>query len=218
MEIKQRASKIIKILQQEFPNAKSALKSQNPFEFLVAVILSAQCTDERVNKTTPGLFGKWPTPKHLASAKVSDVEKVVKPLGFFRNKTKSIMGCAKDLVERHGGNVPDKREALESLPGVGRKTANVVLGNIFHQPALAVDRHVMRVSKRIGLTKKSNPEKIEEDLCKIIPKQHWALTTNLLVLHGRKTCKAPKPLCQQCRIASFCDYFRQVMRGKPIKK
>ena len=164
MEIKQRASKIIKILHQEFPDAKSALKSKNPFEFLVAVILSAQCTDERVNKTTPELFEKWPTPKQLASAKVSDVEKVVKPLGFFHNKTKSIMGCAKGLVEKHGGNVPDKREALESLPGVGRKSASVVLGNIFHQPALAVDRHVMRVSKRIGLTKKSDPEKIEEDL------------------------------------------------------
>ncbi|MFC2075142.1 endonuclease III [Bdellovibrionota bacterium] len=208
MDQRQRASKILKTLEKEFPEAKTSLKAKNPYEFLISVILSAQCTDKRVNQETPKLFSRWPNAKALAQAKPKEVEKVIKPLGFFRNKTKSIIGCAKGLVEKHGGRVPSERKNLEALPGVGRKTANVVLGNIFDQPALAVDTHVMRISKRLGLTKQKSPEKIEIDLCKIIPKKKWALTTNLLILHGRKTCKAPKPRCTSCSVSSLCAYYK----------
>jgi len=209
MTLKQRASKMLSILGREFPEAQSALKAKNHFEFLISVILSAQCTDKRVNQTTPALFLRWPDPKNLAVARPKDVEGVIKPLGFFRNKTKSIIGCAKGLVESHGGRVPKDRESLEALPGVGRKTASVVLGNIFGVPALAVDTHVKRVSKRIGLTKSTNVKKIEEDLCKLIPNKKWAQTTNLLILHGRKTCKAPNPRCPECPITFLCDYYQK---------
>lgn len=204
---KQKAQRIINILGNEFPDAKSALKAKNPFQFLIAVILSAQCTDKRVNVTTPLLFKKWPDAKALANAKVKEVEGVIRPLGFFRNKTRSIVGCSKGLVEKFGGRVPRVREDLESLPGVGRKSASVVLGNIFGVPALAVDTHVKRVSKRIGFTDSTDVVKIEEDLCKVIPKTKWTSVTNLLVLHGRKTCKAPRPLCPQCSIRKLCNYY-----------
>lgn len=204
---KEKANKIINILEKEFPDAKPALKARNPFQFLIAVILSAQCTDKRVNETTPLLFKRWPDAKALANAKVGEVEGVIHPLGFFRSKTKSIIGCSKGVSERFGGRVPEKREDLESLPGVGRKTASVVLGNIFGVPALAVDTHVKRVSKRIGFTDSTNVVRIEEDLCRLIPKSKWALTTNLLILHGRKSCKAPRPLCPQCPIKHLCNYY-----------
>ncbi|OGQ35912.1 MAG: endonuclease III [Deltaproteobacteria bacterium RIFCSPHIGHO2_12_FULL_43_9] len=204
---KAKANKILNILNKEFHDAKPALKAKSTFQFLIAVILSAQCTDKRVNATTPLLFKKWPDAGSLALAKVGDVEGVIRPLGFFRSKTRSIIGCSKGLVERFGGRVPGNRDDLESLPGVGRKTASVVLGNIFGVPALAVDTHVKRVSKRIGFTNFTDVVKIEDDLCRVIPKAKWALATNLLILHGRKTCKAPRPLCPQCHIKGLCNYY-----------
>lgn len=204
---KQKALKILNILEKAFPVAKPALKAKDNFQFLIAVILSAQCTDKRVNETTPLLFKRWPDAKSLGLAEVGEVEGVIRPLGFFRSKTKSIIGCSKGLVESFEGRVPGEREGLESLPGVGRKTASVVLGNIFGVPALAVDTHVKRVSKRIGLTDSTDVLKIETDLHKLIPKAMWAKTTNLLILHGRKTCKARKPLCENCPINKLCDYF-----------
>lgn len=204
---KEKAQKIINILEKDFPDAKPALGAKNPFQFLIAVILSAQCTDKRVNATTPLLFNRWPDAKSLSNARSGEVEGVIRPLGFFRSKTKSIIGCSKGIVEKFGGTVPKERDDLESLPGVGRKTASVVLGNIFGIPALAVDTHVRRVSKRIGFTGSTNVERIEKDLCKLIPKSKWALTTNLLILHGRKTCKAPRPLCPQCPIKPLCSYY-----------
>lgn len=204
---KLKARRVINILENEFPAAKPALTHKDSFQFLIAVILSAQCTDKRVNQTTPILFKRWPDAKALKSAKQSQVERVIHSLGFFRSKSKSIIGCSKGLVDNFGSKVPRDRGDLESLPGVGRKTASVVLGNLFGIHALAVDTHVKRVSKRIGFTKSTNVLRIEEDICKYVPKLKWALTTNLLILHGRKTCKARKPLCPVCPIKNLCNYY-----------
>jgi endonuclease-3 len=192
------------VLERTYPHAETALEYDSDFELLVAVILSAQTTDARVNMTTPILFAKYPTPQKLARAKPDDVEKIIKSTGFFRMKTKNIIACARDLVERFGGQVPHEREALESLAGVGRKTASVVMAAAFNEAALAVDTHVFRVSHRLGLTVGTTPRQVEEDVTKLVPQNKWGDASHWLILHGRQICKAPTPLCERCAVNQLC--------------
>ncbi|MGA9418853.1 MAG: endonuclease III, partial [Candidatus Cybelea sp.] len=179
------------ILERTYPHAVTALEYDSDFQLLIAVILSAQTTDARVNLTTPALFAKYPTAEKLARASQSDVENVIRSTGFFRMKAKNIINCARDLVERFGGKVPRERELLESLAGVGRKTASVVMAAAFHEEALAVDTHVFRVSHRLGLTLGTTPRQVEDDLTALVPPAKWGDTTHWLIMHGRAICKAP---------------------------
>jgi endonuclease III len=192
------------ILERTYPHAVTALEYHNPFELLIAVILSAQCTDARVNMTTPTLFAKYPTPQALAEADPQDVEKIIKSCGFFRMKTKSIISASRDLVEKYRGEVPSQREALESLAGVGRKTAAVVMSVAFEEAAFAVDTHVFRVSHRLGLTTAETPLGVEEDVTAIVPRAKWRFAHHWLILHGRAICKAPTPLCGECPVSAIC--------------
>ncbi|MBP1698877.1 MAG: nth [Deltaproteobacteria bacterium] len=195
-----RVSEIIKILSEEIPDSRIALRFTNPLELLIATILSAQCTDVKVNQVTVGLFKKYRSAKDYAESNLVTLEEEIRPTGFYRNKAKSIQRCGQELVKRFGGEVPKTLEELVTLPGVGRKTANVILGNTFGIPGIVVDTHVHRVSQRIGLTKNDDPVKIEFDLMKIVPKEEWTHFSNLLVWHGRRICVARKPLCEQCPI------------------
>ena len=188
------------ILETAYPAAVTALEFGNPFELLIAVILSAQCTDARVNLTTPFLFAKYPTPAKLAAARQEDVEAIVKSCGFFRMKAKNIIAAAHGLVENHGSEVPSEREQLEALPGVGRKTANVVKSVAFEEAAFAVDTHVFRVSHRLGLTLGTTPRAVETDVTKLVPPAKWRHAHHWLILHGRAICKAPTPLCGACPV------------------
>lgn len=197
--------KMIEILERSYPEAECSLVFKNPFELLVATILSAQCTDARVNKVTPGLFKEFPSPQSMAEAPLKELEQKVQSTGFYRNKAKNIKGMARQLVDKYGGAVPTAMEDLHLLPGVGRKTANVVLGNAFHQPAgVVVDTHVKRLSFRLGLTKETHPEKIEKDLNKKVPKRYWTLLPHLFIAHGRALCQARKPQCQICPLVNLC--------------
>jgi endonuclease-3 len=191
------------ILERAYPAAVTALVYRNPFELLVAVILSAQCTDARVNLTTPALFAAYPDAAALARADTADVEKIIKSCGFFRMKAKNIVNAARALVERQGGEVPREREQLEALPGVGRKTAAVVLSVAFEGPAFAVDTHVFRVARRLGLTLGTTPRAVEDDVTKLVPPEQWRHAHHWLILHGRAICKAPTPLCHECPV-SMC--------------
>ncbi len=192
------------ILERHYPHAVTALHYGNPFELLIAVILSAQCTDARVNLTTPALFAKYPTPQALAAAKQTDVEKIIKSCGFFRMKAKNIISAARDLAEQHGGIVPQEREQLEALAGVGRKTANVVMSVAFGEAAFAVDTHVFRVSHRMGLSLGTTPRAVEEDVTALVPREKWRFAHHWLILHGREICKAPTPLCGSCPVNTVC--------------
>jgi len=192
------------ILERTYPHAVTALNYDDEFQLLVAVILSAQCTDARVNMTTPALFAKYPTPAKLAAAAQPDVEKIVKSCGFFRMKARNIINCARDLVERFGGEVPRDREHLESLAGVGRKTASVVMAAAFEEAALAVDTHVFRVSHRLGITLGTTPRQVEDDLTALLPKSKWGDATHWLIAHGRAICKAPTPQCARCPLDALC--------------
>jgi endonuclease-3 len=194
------------VLQRTYPDARIALDFSTPFELLVATILSAQCTDERVNMVTPGLFHKYPTAHALATADPAKLEQEIRSTGFFRAKTRSLLGMARGLVERHGGGVPADRDALTALPGVGLKTANVVLGNAFGQDALAVDTHVFRVSQRLGLAKSDDPEEIHDQLVEVLPRGRLTQGTHLLIIHGRRTCVARKPACPKCSIRALCPW------------
>jgi endonuclease III len=205
-DLKKRVKKIIKILSKEIPDSTIALKFSNPLELLVATILSAQCTDVKVNQVTVGLFKKYRSARDYAESDLLKLEEEIRPTGFYRNKAKSIQKCCQELVKRFGEEVPKTLEALVTLPGVGRKTANVILGNAFGIPGIVVDTHVHRVSRRIGLTRNDDPVKIEFDLMEIVPKEEWTHFSNLLVWHGRKTCVARKPLCGICPIRKWCDY------------
>ena len=207
---KKRIKEIIKILSKEIPDSRIALKFSNPLELLIATILSAQCTDIKVNQVTENLFKKYLTAKDYAEANREGFEEDIRPTGFYRNKAKSIQKSCQELVTRFGGKVPKTLEELVALPGVGRKTANVILGNTFGIPGIVVDTHVHRVSQRIGLTKKDDPVKIEFDLMEIVPKEEWTHFSSLLVWHGRRTCMARKPLCEQCPINKWCDYEKNV--------
>lgn len=203
---KKKVKEIIKILSKEIPNSKIALNYSNPFELLIATILSAQCTDVKVNQVTSNLFKKYKSPKDFVNLSLEKLEEEIRPTGFYKNKAKSIKECCKALIERFGGKVPQTLEELVTLPGVGRKTANVILGNAYGVPGIVVDTHVHRVSKRIGLTENDDPTKIEFDLMEIVPKEEWTHFSNLLIWHGRRTCIAKKPLCNNCSILKYCDY------------
>ena len=192
------------ILERTYPNAVTALAYTNPFELLIAVILSAQSTDARVNVTTPALFKNYPTAAKLAAARQEDVEALVKSCGFFRMKAKNIINTARELTEKYGGTVPNDRESLEALPGVGRKTAAVVMSVAFEEAAFAVDTHVFRVSHRLGLSTGSTPRAVEEDVTALVPREKWRHAHHWLILHGRAICKAPTPLCGQCPVNELC--------------
>ena len=200
------AQAILDQLETQHPNADTELHYSNPFELLVATILSAQSTDARVNMVTPSLFKKYPDARALATARTPQLEKQIHSTGFYRAKSKSLIGMAKALVAQHGGSVPSDMEALVALPGVGRKTANVVLGHALGIPGLPVDRHVLRVANRIGLIEADDPVVAEQQLCSVIPKDRWTRTSDTLILHGRRICK-PKPLCDQCAVRDVCDFY-----------
>ena len=188
-----------------YPDAHCALNHKNAFELLIATILSAQCTDERVNMVTPGLFKKYPTPEAMAAADLPTLEQEVRSTGFYRNKAKNIQAASKLIVEKFGGEVPQTMEELLELPGAARKTSNVVLGNAFNKNiGVVVDTHVRRLSNRLGLTKESDPVKIEQDLMKLFLPENWTLLAHLLISHGRAICDARKPLCSKCKIADSC--------------
>jgi endonuclease-3 len=212
-DLKNRVKEIVKILSKEIPDSRIALKFSNPLELLIATILSAQCTDVKVNQVTVDLFKKYLSAKDYAESNLAKLEEEIRPTGFYRNKSKSIQKCCQELVKRFGGNVPRTLEELVTLPGVGRKTANVILGNTFGIPGIVVDTHVSRVSQRIGLTKNDDPVKIEFDLMEIVPKEEWTHLSNLLVWHGRRTCVARKPLCEICPIRKWCNYGSRVKGG-----
>ena len=204
-EKKARARKLMRGLERAYPEAPCALKHDSAYQLLTSVILSAQCTDTRVNMTTPELFRRFPTPKDLADAKQEDVETVIKSLGFFRAKAANIIGMAKGLVERFDGEVPGTMEELVSLPGVGRKTANVVLGTWFEIPSgVVVDTHVKRISRRFGLTESKNPTIIERELREILPRKSWIEYSHRVIHHGRKICLARKPKCLDCSLLKNC--------------
>jgi endonuclease III len=208
-ERRARTRKIVARLRREFPEAKCALDHENPLQLLVATILSAQCTDVRVNMVTPALFARYHTAADYAAADPAGFQREIQSTGFFRNKTKSILGMAQALVERHGGQVPDTMDALVALPGVGRKTANVVLGNAFgRNEGIVVDTHVQRISGLLKLTKETTAEKIERDLVTLVPRKDWTIFSHLLILHGRKTCIARRPKCESCRINDLCPSSR----------
>jgi endonuclease III len=196
---------VIKRLKKAYPDARTELDHTNAWQLLVATILSAQSTDRGVNLVTPVLFERYPTPAVLADANPDDVETIIKSTGFFRNKTKSIMGAAKAVTERFGGEVPHTMDELTSLPGVGRKTANVVLGNAFDiNVGIVVDTHVLRLSQRLGLTANTDPIKVEQDLMAVVPRKTWALFSHLLIFHGRRVCFARKPACADCVLNDIC--------------
>jgi len=201
-----RARQIVRALKKAYPDAKCALNFTSPLELLVATILSAQCTDERVNMVTPTLFKKYRTARDYAAADTAALEEDVRSAGFYRAKSRSIVGMAKALIDRHGGEVPKDREALTELPGVGLKTANVLLGNAFGEQAVAVDTHVFRVSQRLGLARSDDPDKIHDQLVGVLPKTELTLTTHLLQSHGRRCCAAKKPLCPVCPVKSLCPW------------
>jgi endonuclease-3 len=201
-----RARKIIRALKKAYPDAKIALDFGNPLELLVATILSAQCTDERVNQVTPALFKKYGTAHDYARASSAVLEEEVRSTGFYRAKTRSIIAMANALLDKHGGEVPRSRAALVTLPGVGLKTANVILGNAFGEQAIAVDTHVFRVSQRLGLARSDDPDKIHDQLADVLPEKEWTLTTHLVQAHGRRCCFARKPLCPACPVRTLCPW------------
>jgi len=203
-EATERVNKIYPILKKMYPDAKTALTFANPLELLIATILSAQCTDVRVNIVTKDLFKKYKSAADWAKADIKQIESDIKSTGFYHNKAISIKGASKKIIEQFGGKVPDAMEELLILPGVGRKTANVVLGNAFGKPAIACDTHVIRLSRRLGLSENTDAVKLEFDLAEIIPEKNWTLFGNLLILHGRNVCAARKPQCPVCPIAEYC--------------
>ena len=210
--------KIFEALSTQHPNADTELHFRNPYELLVATILSAQCTDERVNQVTPALFRRYPDARALAKATTDELEPQIQSTGFFRAKSRALVGMATEVVEQHRGEIPGSMEALVGLPGVGRKTANVVLGHALGVPGLPVDRHVLRVANRIGIAKSEDPVIVEQQLGNALPPADWTRASDTLILHGRRICR-PKPLCPQCVVRPECLYYRKVVSksGKPVK-
>jgi endonuclease-3 len=200
-----RTAEIAARLSGAYPGTRIALDFRSPFELLVATVLAAQCTDQRVNAVTPALFRRFPTARDLAAADIAELEELVRTTGFYRNKARAIKALSQALTDDHNGEVPPRMEDLRQLPGVGRKTANVVLGNAFGMnEGVVVDTHVQRLARRLGLTQQTEPEKIEADLMKLVPREAWTTFANLLIDHGRKTCKARKPECGVCPVADLC--------------
>jgi endonuclease-3 len=206
MQLKTHADKIRNLLRKMYPEVETQLFHQNPFELLVATILSAQCTDKQVNQVTPVLFERLKTPADFAAAPQKTIEKLIRPTGFFHNKAKNIKNCAKVLLDKHNGEIPQTLEEMVKLPGVGRKTANVVLGAAFGIPGVVVDTHVARISNRLGLTENKNPVKIEFDLMNIIPKKDWNDFCLRLIFFGRSTCTSRKPKCPHCPLKNVCPW------------
>jgi len=204
VEAAETVKKILPILKKMYPGAKTALRFANPLELLIATILSAQCTDVRVNMVTKDVFKKYKSAKGGAKADIKQIESDIRTTGFYHNKAGSIKGACTEIIERFSGNVPDTMQELTELPGVGRKTANVVLGNAFGKPAIACDTHVIRLSRRLGLSKNKDAVKLEFDLAEIVPKKSWTLFSHLLIFHGRNICNARKPDCENCRISKYC--------------
>ena len=201
---------IMRKLGRQHPGADTELRYRDAYELLVATILSAQCTDERVNQVTPALFERYPDATALARATTGELEPQIQSTGFFRQKSKALVGMASALVEAHHGSVPADMAALTALPGVGRKTANVVLGHALGVPGLPVDRHVLRVANRIGIARGDDPEVVEEQLCAAMPRAAWTKTSDVLILHGRRICK-PRPLCDRCAVRGECEYYRAAL-------
>jgi endonuclease III len=219
---------LLRTLETQHPGAETELHYQNAYQLLVATVLSAQSTDRRVNDVTPDLFERYPDAHALAAARTDELEGLIRSTGFFRSKARSLQGLARALVERHSGAVPASMDALTELPGVGRKTANVVLGHALGVPGLPVDRHVLRVTNRIGLAHSDDPAIVETQLCRALPKAHWTRASDTLILHGRRICR-PRPLCDRCRVRESCDYYagsvrpaagpaRRAARGRTVRK
>lgn len=203
---RERAAAIVERLAKTYPDASCALHYATPFQLLVATILSAQCTDKKVNEVTPALFARFPDARAMAAAPPDVIERLIQPTGFFRQKAKSIREASRDLVLRFGGSVPGRLEDLVTLRGVGRKTANVVLGNSFDVPGLTVDTHMTRVNRRLGLSTHDDPEKIERDLMGLLPEREWTLYSHRVIDHGRSTCDARRPRCERCALADLCPW------------
>ena len=219
MTARQHVAHLLKAWPKIYPHAHCELDFRNALELLVATILSAQSTDKRVNMVTPALFRKYRTAKDYAGAPLPELENAIKSTGFYRNKAKSIRGAMREIVEKHGGKVPDTMEELCALPGVGRKTANVVLGNAFHKnEGIVVDTHVIRLSQRLGLTKQKDPVKIEHDLMKLIPREDWTDWSHWLIWHGRRRCYARKPECSRCEVFKLCPSGKVFLRTGQAQK
>jgi endonuclease-3 len=209
----ERAAAVRGVLNARYPEAKTPLSHRNAFELLVATILSAQCTDNQVNRVTPGLFERCRTPQAFVACPLTDIEALIRPTGFYRNKARHIKACCEAILASHGGRVPRSIEELVALPGVGRKTANVVLGAAFDTPGIVVDTHVARVSGRLGLTRQRAPAKIESDLMRLIPRAEWSGFSLRLVFFGREVCRARKPKCPACPLRALCPYPRKTLAG-----
>jgi endonuclease-3 len=202
--VRTRARRIIRLLAKLYPDARCALHYENPLQLLIATILSAQCTDARVNLVTPGLFARYLNAKAFATADTRELETAIQSTGFFRNKARNIQECCKQLVHEYAGQVPATMEQLNKLPGIGRKTANVILGSAYDIPGITVDTHVGRLSRRMGLTTETDPEKVERDLMRLIPKKEWTLFSHRMIYHGRQVCHARKPKCAGCALHKVC--------------
>lgn len=212
MNKKDRVNKIIEVFDRLYPQAVCSLEYGTPLQLVISTQLAAQCTDARVNIVTQDLYKKYKSAEDFAAADVKELENDIRSTGFYRNKAKNIIGCCKMLLEKYDGVVPDSMEEMLKLPGVGRKTANLVLYEVYGIPGIVVDTHAKRLSNRIGLTKNEDPEKIEYDLQKIVPKQKWASFCHELVFHGREVCNARKPLCGKCEISEYCDYYSKLQK------
>ncbi len=203
-ERKKRAASVVRAMRKCYPDAVTALTFSNPFELLVATVLAAQCTDKKVNEVTPVLFKKYKGPREFARARRPSLEKIIKPTGFFRNKSRNLVALSKDIMEKHAGKVPDRMEDLVALRGVGRKTANVVLAGAYDTPGIIVDTHMIRIANRLRFTGRKDPVKIEHDLMDVLSRKVWSDFSFMIVLHGREVCKARKPLCNVCNIEKWC--------------
>lgn len=213
--MKKQGKEIVEILKKQYPDAKCSLDFNTPFEMLVAVMLSAQCTDERVNKTTPSIFAKYSTPKDFANIEIEKLEELIHPCGFYKNKAKNIKACAQMILEKHAGEVPRTMEELIQLPGVGRKSANVVmLEALGDAQGIAVDTHCKRIANKLGLSHEKEPEKIEQDLLKIFAKEDYKDINHLLIWHGRNTCDARKPKCEECVLKEMCEEYQNGRKAK----
>jgi endonuclease III len=215
--LRERAAKIADLLFDEYPEATTALDHTTAFELLIETILAAQCTDARVNQIAPALFKRWPDAKAMATAKQEEMERHVKSCGFYRNKAKNVIAASRQIVAKHGGDVPSTMEDLIALPGVARKTANVVLGTFFEKPeGIAIDTHCQRVSRRLALTKSDDPVRIERDLTALLPRERWTHFGHALIYHGRRVCVARKPRCPECRVRELCPSRQDVPRPRPL--
>jgi len=216
MKTKKQAIEIIETMKKMYPDATCSLDFKTPFQMTIAVMLSAQCTDERVNKTTPYLFEKYGTPEKMAEADIKDLEEIIHPCGFYKNKAKNMKACSQMLVQEFNGIVPQNMEELQKLPGVGRKSANVIMLEAFHNPqGIAVDTHAKRISNKMGFSKQTEPEKIEQDLLKVFPKEYYYDVNHLFVWHGRNACDARKPNCVDCDVRKYCDNYKKNFKEYP---